>query len=204
MKQTLNQAIIDDFRKLSTHESLIFNNQFKTEDVSIFFNKKSHKKYVFTKTQATINNPYNRWDSKFIHCGKTNRLTVIDVDYAETEPCKILLPMLFEEASIVVATRKGYHFYFFYNEKLKSRTGGSNGFDILSDNKNVISPSSSYYDEDDNLFTYEAYVAIQYGNDILNFVRMSDELTDLILHFEKQTTTSREPEIDTNQLKRYS
>ena len=124
---------MENFTKIVSDTVKIILSNYNTEPITLKFDKDKLKKIVYSQTPQTLANPYNTWDSNFIICGLDNNLTIIDVDNLNADACKTLLPILFQEAKLIVKTRKGYHFWFNYNPNLKSRTGGSNGFDILSE-----------------------------------------------------------------------
>ena len=124
------------FTKVSQEVINSILSNFEIEEITLKFDKTTLKKIIYLKNEITLAIPSNDWSSKIIHCGKKSNLLIIDVDFENTESCKKILPHLFQEAIIYVKTRKGYQFYFNYNEILNSGTGGAIlGYDILSDKK---------------------------------------------------------------------
>lgn len=82
-------------------------------------------------------------NSLYIITGKISGITVIDIDYEEM--CKELVELCKSTCKLFCKTKKGYHFYFKYTDKLRSKTkSGELGYDIQSDNKIVYAPPSSY------------------------------------------------------------
>ena len=179
------QSLYQDFTKVTKEVAERFVLNFKSQPISISYDRETHKKIIYTQTEISLKYDTNKWDSKFIVCGSVNSLTVIDLDDLSTEACKTMLPILFNEATLFIKTKHGFHFYFFYNEKLISRCGGSLGYDILnSDSKNAIAPNSFYVDADDELITYELFVHQDYLENVGAIAEMSDELTNLINSYE--------------------
>ena len=81
-----------------------------------------------------------------VRTGKKFNLSVIDLDniYLTFE----LFVKCFQTASIITKTRKGFHFYYQYTDKLKNENRQNLGYDIKNGTNVTLSPS--YYEYIDN------------------------------------------------------
>ena len=88
--------------------------------------------------------------------GKINNLTVIDIDDMESFE---KLDITFDE-KLVCNTKKGKHIYCNYTSKLSTTTNYIDGVDIRND-KAIIITDSSFYEIEDDVFTYKFNVEIE-------------------------------------------
>lgn len=89
--------------------------------------------------------------------GKKNDIMVIDFDLESSFiPFSMKFPFL--QDTFTVKTKRGFHLYFKYNSKLPSGSDMMDNFrkiDIISDGKFIISPLSTYIDENGKTIKYE-------------------------------------------------
>ena len=132
-------------------DSYIFNNIIIIP-IQISFNTETKKKNInFPKEWSNIQTieqsnelfeKYNTFKEIALLTGKINNITVIDVDNIDKwNELKIEYPL---SKGIVVETNKGFHLYYKYNDKLKTRSNIIDGIDIRNDGGNVIIPPSAY------------------------------------------------------------
>ena len=115
-----------------------------------------------------------------IRTGKKFNLTIIDIDnvYLAFD----LFVLCFQRASIITKTKKGYHFYYRYCDKLKNDIKQNLGYDIKT-NTNVTAPPSFYeYHDSENsinvipekkIFTYKFVKVFQLGKcnqEVIDFI----------------------------------
>lgn len=145
----------------------------------IWDTKKNQKKPIFK----------NKWDSAydaslsgaFVKTGPESNICVIDLDDMESKSCQTLQKMCDDCCNLKVKTRKGYHYYFKYNENFKATNHcNEHHFDIQSSNAIVFCPPSSYNDGEGNTIKYICqYVPDE--NQELN--EMSDELQKQLVDY---------------------
>ena len=104
-------------------------------------------------------------------------LLVIDIDDLNKVK-KDFINMLDDEANVVIKTKRGFHYYFKYNSKLKNYQANELGFDIIT-NKDSITTYPSYYFNDDKDKTIIKYEIIK-NNKCLSDI--SDDLTQYIIN----------------------
>ena len=95
--------------------------------------------------------------------GKQSGLTVIDCD---TEMSYEILTSVYSEFKkyYTVKTKKGYHIYCKYTDKVKTSIGALKGTDILNDNSIVYAPPTAYKLPDKSIAQYKFI-----GGEIMEF-----------------------------------
>jgi len=82
------------------------------------------KEFAFRKDWAKLaKHDYNKKASGFaILTGEKSNVTVIDIDDPESETNKELMDLM-NQCNLVAQTKKGYHYYFTYDNRIKQTTG---------------------------------------------------------------------------------
>lgn len=108
----------------------------------VFVGETSYKKNDKVITQKT----YNGFNCFYAKTGEENDIMVLDLDDLEDEHCKKMQKMAEKECQYTVKTRKGFHYYFKYDESMKTINGKTYGvpFDLLSEGSKILSPPGKY------------------------------------------------------------
>jgi hypothetical protein len=118
------------------------------------FDKMPAWKTITKENQAQFQKEEHR--CKAIITGEMSGITVIDFDNVNNYN---MFVQQFPELNQVlkVKTRRGYHLYFKYNDKLKTNTDVMNikGVDIRNDGGMIIGPGTTYRTQDGEKHTYE-------------------------------------------------
>ena len=136
----------------------------------------------------------------YIVTGKISGVIVVDLDDLENEHEKVMKNLADNCANVIVKTRKGYHYYFKYDEDFsnvlrKEQMGVS--MDIQTNGQYVYCPPSQYkHHETGEVFKYELIKSE--GNGILS--EMSKELKEYIIRL--RDTHSREKSTSTKKTKK--
>ena len=89
-----------------------------------------------------------------IVCGEVSNISVIDFDTNEVYNNFIELRPHLKECK-TTKTRKGYHIYFQYTDKLKTKTDSAVNIDIRSNGSIIIAPPTKYFLPDKTIIEYE-------------------------------------------------
>ena len=110
----------------------------------------------------------------FIPLGENSDINVLDLDNLENPICKKLKILADECCNLKVKTRKGYHYYFIFDEELNySRHMKKYDFDYLANDSIVLCPPS-YYDLNENEKFVYTLISAPEKNKLIN--KMSTEL----------------------------
>tara|TARA_B100001123_G_scaffold26643_1_gene28714 strand:+ start:270 stop:2492 length:2223 start_codon:yes stop_codon:yes gene_type:complete len=114
---------------------------------------------------------YPKYRSIALLTGKKNKITIIDVDIPEEwENLIDSLNWHYPDNGIIVDTKRGFHLYFQYDERLPNIQHIVNGIDIKNDNANCTVPPSYYILDNDEKITYK----FRDGTIEENVIKMND------------------------------
>ena len=143
----------------------------------------NNKKQIFILSEN--NQRYFKPNGLLVKCGQDNDITIIDID-DKKHPHMIRLNDLCRSTGVpFVKTRKGFHYYFKYDDTLESRIGGNYKFDILGNNRNALFPPAEYIYENGTerrLIKYKFVngTIIPMSDEIKAFISQSQPLEDFI------------------------
>lgn len=123
----------------------------------IWDSKNNNKKCYFRDNYNNEFQPILPQDNAFyIRCGIVNNITVIDIDNSNKSHNKELIVLIEKTGpTLVEKTRKGFHYYFKYVDKLPSKINSKLELDILNDNRICFCAPTSYKIDAKTAFTYE-------------------------------------------------
>lgn len=140
-------------------------------------NKEGKKEPIFTNGWES---PFNKnLNGVFYKTGKDSNISVLDFDDITTPTCIKLKAMADKCCNFIIQTKKGYHYYFILDPRLKKRRLMKLlGFDYLSNKSIVFCPPTKYKDLNGTLREYKLIDAPK--DNKIN--AMSEELIDELLH----------------------
>lgn len=120
------------------------------------------------------------WNCYYFCTGEINKIIVLDLDDMEDEYCQKMREYAEACCEFIVKTRKGFHYYFLYEDDFKNTIHGKSSidiyFDILSNGAHIYCPPGTYTDYKINeKFSYEL---IKSGKKVK---KMSNELRNYII-----------------------
>lgn len=181
---------------------------FKLQPASLHVGVKKNKNGIYTKDivplrdwetrkpELRLQDPqdreyYNAWQYRCGNLDNVNNISVVDIDDLESPEAKDLIKMC-ETASLIVKTRKGYHFYFAYEPRIivdgkmcKETLGFS--CDVQSSSRLCVVAPPSRYKMGDLTITYQV-IRMQLNSSTEPFKRMSNELIEYLLDHYNTTT----------------
>jgi len=119
----------------------------------------------------------------YVVTGETSNLLVLDLDDMEDEHCKKMYDMCTSKnCSLIVKTRKGYHYYFLYDCDFSSKMQGKNEngviFDLQTNGQHIFCPPTTYnHHETGEEYKYE----IQSCNKDFELLAMPKKLKKYII-----------------------
>jgi len=130
--------------------------------------------------QPSINNKMNGY---YVITGKESNIVVLDLDNMDNEHCQHFKTICDSVCSMIVKTRKGYHYYFQYDDDFSNKIQGRDEdgnviFDFQSNGQQIICPPSKYINHDTKE-QYE-YKLVKFDNCINP---MSDEVKEYLNNF---------------------
>lgn len=148
-----------------------------------------HKKKPYYKpkwekeTNSFIDEKHNGF---YIITGKKSNISVIDIDTLDNFAARELKIKCDECCNMIATTKKGYHYFFVYDSRLKSSTCSKVGIDCRSDNANIFCEPCWYNDENNIKFEYK-FTTLPVGklknipDDVLNFYLKSVQKEDMVV-----------------------
>ena len=160
-------------------------NIFDFQKCQVDFNNGRKELYTLSENNKNIFKP----NGLLVTTGMVNNLTVIDIDDLKNPRMIKLNNLCRDTGTSFTKTRKGFHYYFNYTDKLASRTGQNYGFDILNENCTAIFPPASYIYKNVNEQTL-----IQYKFSKLTIENIPNNLLYYILSIKQANEASEEEE----------
>lgn len=129
------------------------------------------KMYFYDKwSQLTTSKFDSSRNAVVVRTGPISDCFVIDIDDMTKPDAAQLYELCYPICSVIVKTKKGYHFYFKYDDVFKStKTYTDLGFDIKGINGIITAPPSYYFHPTEGKVVYE-------------FIKISDKLNTIPLH----------------------
>ena len=90
-----------------------------------------------------------------LRTGKVSGCWAMDIDDPELEHNKRLIQMAMPVCNMIARTRRGLHFIFKYDERIKSTASHEKAIDIQVDGKLLYVSPSRYKPKDEDMFQYE-------------------------------------------------
>ena len=93
----------------------------------------------------------------FVATGKKSNCTIVECDDMTIEKNKDLHALCINYCNLVVKSKKGFHYYFEYTDKLHTTTNIIKSVDIRNDDGCIIIPPTTYRFQEDKLFKKFTY-----------------------------------------------
>jgi hypothetical protein len=118
-----------------------------------------------------------------IKTGKENNITVVDIDDKNILDETLKKLNITKEEAIMVETNKGYHLYFKYNSKIKTKAdyNGIRGLDTRSDNGLILCPGVTYMDTKGNKYDYNTITNSDFDTFLEKIKNIDLEIPDSFL-----------------------
>lgn len=114
------------------------------------------KKPIYTKNWQNKESFYDETKNGFyIVTGKKSNISVLDIDRLDNDHALYIKNECDKCCNMIAKTKKGFHYYFEYDERLLQSTCVQIGVDCRSDNGNIFCEPCWYVDENKNRHEYK-------------------------------------------------
>lgn len=113
----------------------------------------------------------------YVKTGKISNCFVIDIDDFNKEETNIIMEMCNDNCALICKTKRGFHYYFLYDDNILNGQYQEFGFDIRSDGGLINCPPSYYKNENNEIIKYK-YIISPKNNKL---TKLTDNLKSYLL-----------------------
>jgi P4 family phage/plasmid primase-like protien len=147
------------------------------------------KQFRFPKgyQQKTVSDQFGIHNAYGILTGKKSGITVVDIDDPDIQSAGALMDEM-DGCSLVVQTRRGYHYYYKYTPSLKSITNEEHKIDIRNDGAIILCPPTESVLNPDGDIVAE-YSFLNKSFQTIGLVEMPAHVQDFLMNMNKFKST---------------